>query len=172
MSTQPSSATWRRQAASRVRRQSSSGDVEQVGGQQHGVEAPAELQLLDAAEDGLGAVDALQHLRRLVDGDHRMAKGEQRVGDPPDAGAELEDRGALGDRRVDDPRLAAGRQRGVELDRGPVRRDHSRAVAVGALRAAGHAALLRLGWRRVICGRPLPDRTGGRRRFGRRGSAL
>jgi hypothetical protein len=50
-------------------------------------------------------VDALERLRRLVDRDHRVAEGQQRVGDPARAGAELEDRGAFRDCLVDDVRI-------------------------------------------------------------------
>ena len=52
-----------------------------------------------------------------------MAEGHERAGEPAGAAAELKDRGALGNRRVNDVRLISGRKAEVHLDRTAVRSD-------------------------------------------------
>jgi len=43
----------------------------------------------------LGAADVRQHLRRLVDGDDRVAERDQRMGDPPGPASQLKDGGPV-----------------------------------------------------------------------------
>jgi hypothetical protein len=99
------------------------GHVDQERAQQHGVEAPAQPEVLDPGPDGLGAVDAGQHLGRLVHRHHRMPEGDQRMGHPPGPGPQLQDRGPGRDRGMHDPGFAHGRQQLVEVDCAAVRRD-------------------------------------------------
>jgi hypothetical protein len=100
--------------------------VDQVRRQQDHVEAAAERQVLDPRAHRLGTVYVRQHLRRLVDGDDRVAERDQRMGDPPGPAAQLEDPGPGSSRVVHDLGLAPGGHPRVEVNGAAVRSDHSR----------------------------------------------
>jgi len=99
------------------------GRIDQLAGEQHGGEAPAEVERFDVGEHRLGAVHIRQHRRRLIDRDDRMPKRQQGMRDAPGAAAEFQQRTAGRHRGVDQLRLAVGRQHGVEANRAAVRRD-------------------------------------------------
>jgi hypothetical protein len=80
--------------------------VDQVRRQQHGVETPAERDVLDPRAYGLRSPDVRQHFRGFVDCDDPMAERDQRVGDPPGPGAEFEDRRSHSGRVMHDGGLA------------------------------------------------------------------
>ncbi len=135
--------------------------VDQEGRQQHDLEAPPQVEVLDPGPDGLGPdrgqsgrgrgraararaipvdvgpADPGQHLRRLVHRHHRVPERHQPTGHPPSAGPQLQDPGPGGDRRMHDLGFAHRRQHPVQLDRTPVRRDHPGPGAASAP-AVGH----------------------------------
>jgi hypothetical protein len=98
-------------------------DVHEVTGEKNAREPPAEVEVLDAREDGLGPAHVRQHLGGLVHRDHGMAQPDELVGDATDAAPELEDSSTRRDRGVDELGLAARRQMKVRLHRTAVRRN-------------------------------------------------
>ena len=96
--------------------------VDEVAGEENGVEAPTELEPLDLRLDRLRVVDVREHLLRLVDCGHAIAEPHELPRDPPGAATQLEQRGSGGNHRRDDLAFPQLRQPRVELDRAAVRR--------------------------------------------------
>lgn len=96
--------------------------VDEVAREENGVEAPAELELLDLRLDRLRVVHVREHLLRLVDCGHAIAEPDELPRDPPGAATQLEDRGPGWKHRLDDLALPQLRQPRVERDRAAVRR--------------------------------------------------
>jgi hypothetical protein len=99
--------------------------VHQVAGQEDQVEPVGEVEVLDPAPVRPGPPHVGEHLRGVVDGDDVVAQRGQRVGDPPGAGAEVEDPCAGTGQAVHQFGFAHGRQPPVDLDRAAVVRHRS-----------------------------------------------
>ena len=72
------------------------GRVDEVAREQHAVERPPEVELLDPRVHRLRAPNVLEHLRRLVDSRDTEAARDELVRDAAGAAAELEDACAAG----------------------------------------------------------------------------
>src|SRR5207302_65333 len=111
--------------------------VDERAHKEHAAECAPEVEILDAREDLLGALDELEHLGVEVDRDDAPPKRDQWMRDPAGAAAELEDLGVFGDLPVDELRLAGGLEQAVQVD-GRARIPHGLSVTqAGSYREIG-----------------------------------
>lgn len=103
--------------------------VDQEACHKHRVEPFMQTHVLDGAEHRGRLPDVSKHLGAVVDGDHPVAQVHQRVGDPADSGAEIQNGRALAQHSVDEVRLTGGGKLGIDLHGAAVRRDRARSAA-------------------------------------------
>jgi len=99
------------------------GRVDEEAGEQHGVERPAQVELLDVRQVPFEAgVDVVQHRLALIDHRDPVPLGLQRVGDAARSATEVEHGRRRWERSVEQVGRRSRRQDGERLDRAPVRR--------------------------------------------------
>ena len=96
------------------------GDMDQVAGGHHGVEATSKVEREEVGTDLLGPGHVLEHRFRVVHGDYRMPQGDQGPRQPPGATSQLENGTTGGDRLLDQTRDLACRKRQVHRHRASV----------------------------------------------------
>src|SRR5438309_10732362 len=111
------------------------GRVDQRAHEEHTTERAPEIEILDAREDLLGALDQLQHFRVEVDCHHAATHREKWMSDAARSRAELEDLGVIRNLAVDELRLVGCREKPIQVD-GRAWVAHSRRVWQTAVRRA------------------------------------
>ena len=91
--------------------------VDEVAHEEHAAERAAEVQILDAGLDLLGALDELEHLGVEVDRDDAPPERDQRMRDATGTCSQLQDLGVLGHLAIDEFRLVGGLEQPIQIDR-------------------------------------------------------